>query len=45
MVGAEPISAELLRRWARLGNEIRILKVYEKLGPVTTPAPVEEGHS
>lgn len=25
---------EVLRRWARLGNEIRILKVYEKLGAV-----------
>lgn len=26
---------EVLRRWARLGNEIRILKVYEKLGAVS----------
>jgi len=26
---------EVLRRWARLGNEIRILKVYEKLGVVS----------
>ena len=25
---------ELLRCWARLGNEIKILKVYEKLGEV-----------
>ena len=27
---------ELLRRWARLGNEIRILKVYEKLEAVNS---------
>lgn len=27
---------ELLRRWARLGNEIRILKVYEKLEAVSS---------
>jgi hypothetical protein len=26
---------EVLRRWARLGNEIRIVKVYEKLGTVS----------
>jgi hypothetical protein len=26
---------EVLRRWARLGNEVRILKVYEKLGAVS----------
>lgn len=26
---------EVLRRWARLGNEIRILKVYEKLGALS----------
>ncbi|HUO26233.1 MAG TPA: hypothetical protein VMU61_11230 [Candidatus Aquilonibacter sp.] len=26
---------EVLRRWARLGNEIRILKVYERLGAVS----------
>jgi hypothetical protein len=25
---------ELLRCWARLGNEIKILKVYEKLGEI-----------
>jgi len=30
---------ELLRRWARLGNEIRILKVYEKLEAVGVEAP------
>ncbi|MGA6982180.1 MAG: hypothetical protein WCC95_00860 [Candidatus Sulfotelmatobacter sp.] len=28
---------ELLRCWARLGNEIRILKVYEKLVEVGVP--------
>jgi len=30
---------ELLRRWARLGNEIRILKVYEKLEAVFSEPP------
>jgi len=30
---------ELLRRWARLGNEIRILKVYEKLEAVFREPP------
>jgi hypothetical protein len=29
---------EVLRCWARLGNEIRILKVYEKLGSVSLEA-------
>jgi hypothetical protein len=33
--GAAQEDPEVLRCWARLGNEIRIVKVYEKLGSVS----------